>query len=320
MSSAKTERLVNLTMALLASPRYLQKSEIFRKVAGYEGSQETKERMFERDKDDLRAMGIEIEVASHDPLFEDEPGYRIKPDKFQLPVDAFDTEELSIISTALGLWSESEFSAVTSSALRRIVGQSQKSTPINFTAADLALTAEGLVDLSRALAWRSTVTFSYHKPNHDIAETRRVNPLGLSGWHGAWYLVGEDLDRKDIRVFKLSRISSKIDISAKRGSYEIPADFDVRDYLVMYNKNQIEIEAAIRKGSGNNIRNRALSITSMPDDDLASDWDLVRYQAEDLVAAAKEALWFSDVMVVRSPTALRDLVIRGLQEVMRNHG
>lgn len=78
MSSAKTERLVNLTMALLASRRYMQKSEIFRKVAGYTGSQETKERMFERDKDDLRAMGIQIDVASQDPLFEDEPGYRIQ--------------------------------------------------------------------------------------------------------------------------------------------------------------------------------------------------------------------------------------------------
>ena len=84
MSSAKTERLVNLTMALLASRRYLKKSEIFQKVAGYSGSNETKERMFERDKDDLRALGIEIEVASHDPLFEDEPGYRIKPEKFQI--------------------------------------------------------------------------------------------------------------------------------------------------------------------------------------------------------------------------------------------
>jgi len=50
MSSAKTERLVNLTMALLASQRFIKKSEIFRKVAGYSGSQETKERMFERDR------------------------------------------------------------------------------------------------------------------------------------------------------------------------------------------------------------------------------------------------------------------------------
>ena len=73
--SRKTERLVNLTIALLATKRYITKSEIFRTVDGYEGSDESKERMFERDKDDLRNLGIEIEVGTFDPLFEDESGY-----------------------------------------------------------------------------------------------------------------------------------------------------------------------------------------------------------------------------------------------------
>jgi proteasome accessory factor B len=56
--SRKIERLINLTIALLATKRYLTKSEIFNSVEGYEGSPETKERMFERDKDDLRSLGI----------------------------------------------------------------------------------------------------------------------------------------------------------------------------------------------------------------------------------------------------------------------
>jgi hypothetical protein len=81
--SRKTERLVNLTIALLATKRYITKSEIFRTVDGYEGSDESKERMFERDKDDLRNLGIEIEVGTFDPLFEDESGYRIKPENYQ---------------------------------------------------------------------------------------------------------------------------------------------------------------------------------------------------------------------------------------------
>ena len=104
MSSEKTERLVNLTMALLASRRYMTKSEIFRRVEGYAGSQETKERMFERDKDELRSMGIEIDVGGLDPLFEDEAGYRIRPEKFQFPATQFSSRELGLISTALSLW------------------------------------------------------------------------------------------------------------------------------------------------------------------------------------------------------------------------
>ena len=58
MSDQKTERLINLTLALLSSKRYLTKSEIFKNVAGYSGSAETMERMFERDKDDLRNLNI----------------------------------------------------------------------------------------------------------------------------------------------------------------------------------------------------------------------------------------------------------------------
>ena len=307
-------------MALLATPRYLQKSEIFRKVAGYNGSQETKERMFERDKDDLRSMGIDIEVASHDPLFEDEPGYRIKPEKFQFPIDAFDTEELSILGTALGMWSESEFSNVMSSALRRLGGESKSATSAALVEQETPLSAHGLVELSRALATRSEVTFDYLKPNDNVAQTRRVNPLGLSGWHGDWYFVGEDLDRKDIRVFKLNRIVSRVEISSKRATYEIPQDFDVRDYLVMYSKSQIEIEAWVKKGSANQVRNRASSLVSIKDEKWGADWDLIHYQSESLESALREALWLSDVLIIRTPNNLRDLVIAGLQRTMVNHG
>ena len=320
MSSAKTERLVNLTMALLASPRYLQKSEIFRKVAGYTGSQETKERMFERDKDDLRSMGIEIEVASHDPLFEDEPGYRIKREKFQLPIDTFDADDLSILATALGMWSESQFNSVSTGVLRRIGGRTKSLSNTEQPFSDLSLATDGLVELSRALASRSTVTFEYLKADETLAQTRRVNPLGISGWHGAWYLVGEDLDRNDIRVFKLSRVISKIEVGAKRASYEIPDDFDVRDYLIMYSKTQIEVEAFIRKGSGHDIRNRAISVLPAANDSMNSDWDLVKYHADSHDSALREALWFADVLVIKTPENLREEVIACLKNAQVKHG
>ena len=83
MSDQKTERLINLTLALLASKRFLTKAEIFSTVAGYSGNTETMERMFERDKDELRNLGIKIEVKGIDPLFEDDQGYLIQEDTFQ---------------------------------------------------------------------------------------------------------------------------------------------------------------------------------------------------------------------------------------------
>ena len=319
MSSAKTERLVNLTMALLASQRFIKKSEIFRKVAGYSGSQETKERMFERDKDDLRALGIEIEVDSHDPLFEDEPGYRIKPERFQFPIDAFTKEELALMSAALGMWTGSSFDAVASGAQRRLSG-SEDSSQAELFVNEIDLSESGLVDLSRALAQRSAVTFAYKKPHHSETETRRVNPLGLSGWQGSWYLVGEDLDRSDIRVFKLSRITSAIEISSKRNSYEVPDDFDIQEYLVMHSKQLVEVRAAVRKGSANIVRRRASSIQSHPSDSYSTEWDLVSYSSETFEEAKREALWFSDVLVVLQPADLRAAVLEELQDAKVRHG
>ncbi len=60
----------------------------------------------------------------------------------------------------------------------------------------------------KALANRSEIAFSYRKAGAAKSDNRRVNPLGLSAWKGEWYLVGEDLDRSDIRTFNLSRIIS----------------------------------------------------------------------------------------------------------------
>jgi proteasome accessory factor B len=98
--SRKSERLVNLTIALLATKRYLTKAEIFKNVAGYSGDAEAKDRMFERDKDDLRLLGIKIELGTFDPLFEDEAGYRIKPESYALQLKSLDPLSIALLSQA----------------------------------------------------------------------------------------------------------------------------------------------------------------------------------------------------------------------------
>ena len=67
----KTERLLNLVIALLGTKSFMKKSEILKEIPGYTGSIEARERMFERDKEDLRRVGIAIQVSSLDPLFDD---------------------------------------------------------------------------------------------------------------------------------------------------------------------------------------------------------------------------------------------------------
>jgi proteasome accessory factor B len=321
MSSAKTERLVNLTMALLATQRYMQKSEIFRKVAGYSGSSETKERMFERDKDDLRNLGIEIEVASHDPLFEDEPGYRIRPDSYRMPLNTFSTEEVSIITTALGLWLDSGFENVANTAARRFrsLGEAELPFPVSPLKSS-ELTEEGLLEVTRALAQKSQISFDYRKPDTALAERRNVNPFGLSAWKGSWYLVGEDLDRDDIRVFKLDRITSTIEVSKKSGAFEIPSDFKVRDYLIMYSDSSIVVSALMRKDKAHSLRSRVVKVEALTDPEWAEDWEQVSYECDEFNDALQEALWYSDSLIIQSPSELREKIIESLERVAKSHG
>ena len=79
MVAAKTERLLNLVICLLYTRRPLTRAQIRTSVAAYAAttSDEAFERMFERDKEELRELGIPLVTEQIDTLFEDEPGYRI---------------------------------------------------------------------------------------------------------------------------------------------------------------------------------------------------------------------------------------------------
>lgn len=315
MSSAKTERLVNLTMALLGSKRYMTKSEIFRRVAGYSGSNETKERMFERDKDDLRGLGIEIEVASHDPLFEDEVGYRIRAEVFQI-VESFDSEELGLVSLALNLIRDSELSTDINSLNRRINSLTVSPTrPDEFRIPQQNILEQGLPELLEALSARRTIAFDYRKDGSTESETRKVNPLGLSAWRGNWYLVGEDLNREDVRVFKLSRIASGLEIQSDPGAYAIPDDFDVKDYLVMLQPGEYLATIQVRRSAGLNLRNVALEVKEIDE-----EWEEIRVGFRDFDDALRETLWLGPDAIVLQPADLRAAAISGLEKLVSNHG
>lgn len=293
----------------------MPKSEIFRRVEGYNGSQETKERMFERDKDELRSLGIEIEVANQDPLFEDEPGYRIRPETYQLPQN-FTSEELGILTTAISLLADSELSSTTNSIMRRL-----NSLPIapssleEFQIQERELLESGLADLTSAMSKRATVRFKYRKLNAAEDSLRSVNVMGLSAWRGDWYVVGEDLDRDDIRAFKLSRFTSKVDVVSAGNSYEIPRDFNVSDYLVMFQSEDFETRIHLRKGAGLPLRARAKNITNFDE-----EWDEVTVGFYNDQVALREILWLGSDGIVISPESLRKRVIESLTEIASING
>jgi predicted DNA-binding transcriptional regulator YafY len=88
----------------------------------------------------------------------------------------------------------------------------------------------------------------------------------------------------------------------------------------MYSRELIEITALIKKGSGHEIRNRAISVKDPENRSLVPQWDLVCYQSESEESALREALWLSDVLVVQKPESLRARVLTALEKVVEHHG
>jgi predicted DNA-binding transcriptional regulator YafY len=233
-----------------------------------------------------------------------------------MPIKSFTPTEIGILSTALGLWLDSSLEDIALGAVRRVNSNALLDPALEINSLrTLNFSAEGLLDATTALANRSEIAFSYRKAGAARSDNRRVNPLGLSAWKGEWYLVGEDLDRSDIRTFNFSRITSKMDISKKRDMYEIPADFNIKDYLIMHNAEGIEVKAKVKKFQAEALRAKALEIKNLDE-----VWDEISYQSESNAAALQEALWYCDSLIIEQPLELRSLVVESLENVAKSHG
>lgn len=315
--SRKTERLVNLTIALLATKRYLTKSEIFRTVDGYEGTPESKERMFERDKDDLRNLGIAIEVGTFDPLFEDESGYRIKPENYQFQLGELDSKDIALLSLAAEAW---RGAALDTSALSALV---------KLHAIGIETDAESLPDLAPAVlskdanlagaisAINSRIVISFSYLSESLQEESRVlEPYAVASRYGHWYLFGMDLDRKDLRSFRLDRISGAISTKGRAGGYEIPANFTVEGHLLETRTKQ-SAEIYLRSGRALGLRNRSEEIQ---DKDSANGWQRFAITYQDQERLIEEILWYADDVVVIAPEVIRSSVIDRLQSGVKRYG
>jgi proteasome accessory factor B len=311
VSNLKTERLINLTLALLASSRYLKKNEIFSKVAGYSGSADAMERMFERDKDDLRNLGIIIEVASHDPLFEDETGYRIHRESFQLPADHFTHEEIAFLSTALSLWLNSSLSDSATAAARKIssIAADQPDLPPSINISS-EMDDQKLALIVDALSKRARILFQYQGSLETGFKQRLVHPMGITSWKGSWYLIGEDSEKNEMRVFKLSRMERDSLVLEGSNLFTIPESFEVSDYLSVLRTETFIVSALLKKGELPLLRNRALTIESYD-----TDWDRVALEFDSQSNALTEFLFHCECLIALEPESLRSDVLAALEKV-----
>ena len=309
--SRKSERLVNLTIALLATKRYLTKSEIFRTVEGYEGSPEAMERMFERDKDDLRSLGITIELGTFDPIFEDEAGYRITPSSYQLNLGELDGTDIALLSLAATAWSGAALERESTSALIKLssMGIDSDSEALSLLTPQVSGTDQNFVRVTDAIVRRSEIEFEYLSA--DLSkQVRTIAPYSMRGESGSWYLVGLDRAKDSVRTFRLDRIVSEVIVSKKSNTFDIP------DQL----SDGIQDEAQefallrIRKNRGHQLRSLATVVET------GEEWDEIRLPIVDSSWLLRSILWHRDDVVAVEPAALRDQVVESLKELRALHG
>ena len=312
--SRKIELLINLTIALLATKRYLTKSEIFNSVDGYEGTPETKERMFERDKDDLRSLGIEIEVGSFDPLFNDEAGYKIKQEKYQFELGDISSTDVSLLSLAAEAWQAASFGDVAQKALLKLrsIGIASDEISIPGSVHKLNDGGQDLSLITKAIAQNQILNFAYLDSSMQ-SFARRVVPIALSTRSGYWYLSGVDQEIQEIRTFRIDRIQGEVSASQGPRDFETPVGFDASKALSHSPTNDFAV-IDVRVGKATSLRALAISTKSL------GEWDQIRVPIFNLDSMASLVLWHGQDALVQEPDNLKELVIQHLEALVHNHG
>ena len=239
MGISKVERLMNLVIALLSTRGFLTAEHIRKNVSGYADSpsDEAFSRMFERDKNELRDLGIPLETGKASS-FGTMEGYRINREAYALPPVELSPEEAAAVAVATQLWESPELANATQSALLKLraggVDVDAPDAGVAITAASLPGirgSEEVLGVLLAAIDAGQAVTFPHRRSRSEPYTDRTVEPWGVVTYRGRWYLIGHDRDRDDTRTFRLSRIGSEVSALGPHGAVSAPADANLRDLV-----------------------------------------------------------------------------------------
>ena len=190
MSRRKTERLLGLVVCLLSSPRYLTAVQIRAAVPGYPESFEAFKRMFERDKEELRELGIPLETGFNSPG-DDEAGYRIPRQAYVLPEIRLEPDEAAVLSLAARVWRQAELAGAAAGALLKLraagVDASGEETAQPGIEPRLLAGEAAFGPLWEAVRDRRPVTFAYRAAGPE--RTPAAPPAAVGGGEPARPLV-----------------------------------------------------------------------------------------------------------------------------------
>jgi len=318
------ERLFSLVLALLASESGLTKPEILSTVQGYRqryqesGITVSLERQFERDKDDIRELGVPLETieSPDDPGNNQNLRYRIPRGDYELPADiSFSPEETTLLNLAAMVWREGSLSGESRRAILKLRSLGVTSDePVLGYAPRLRVREAAFQPLSTALEKHVLVRFGYLKPGESEARTRTVAPIALIQHRGRWLLHAEDRDAAATRNFLLRRIVTPVTATNTRYP-AFPADATERalaELEVIWTARTAVVE--VEPGSDAAVRLYKRRNTTTTGD------GALELHYTDLELFADELAGFGPEVLVVSPPELRAAVISRLERTAADHG
>ena len=275
MSRRKTERLLSLVVCLLSTRRYLTAEQIRQAVAGYPEQPEAFKRMFERDKEELRELGIPLETGSLSPTDGEDIGYRVERQAYELPELRLEPDEAAVLGLAARVWRSAELAGAAAGALLKLraagidTDEPGADTDVRRGIEPRVATTEpAFGPLWQAVRDRRSVTFAYRAAGRSEPQARELEPWGVVNRHGRWYVAGRDRGRDAVRVFRLSRIEGDVRFSGPPGSITVPPDADVREVVRTWDSAPAQEHTAvlrIRPGAGYGLR-RYATVPGQPDE------------------------------------------------------
>lgn len=317
----RTERLLNLVLCLLGAARPVSRAQVAASVPGYgeTASDAAFERMFERDKDELRGMGIPVETvidAGGEVL-----GYRIPTDEYALPPISVDAEEAAILALAASVWDEAVLRDGARTGLRKLEAVAE-TAPHPQIGSPRVLVRHGAADAADAailpaltgLRRSRRVAFAY-RDAQGRRSVRGVDPWAVVARDGRWYVVGHDHEREAVRAFRVDRIEGSVTVTDEAVQVTAPADLDVAA-LVRADHAGPGARATVQARAGAGASLRAAAVDGPPPAGEAT-FEVEFSTTDRLVAAACAA---APGAVIVAPVDVRRAVAERLAAIVWRHG
>ena len=221
---------MNLVLCLLSTRQFLSAEKIRATVAGYADvpTDEAFFRMFERDKTELRELGVPLETGRNSG-FDTADGYRIARHDYELGEIDLEPDEAAAVALAARLWDTPGLAGAAHGAVLKLraagVEVEETGGPVQ---ARVRAVEPAFGPLLAAVQAGQVVTFPHRRggPTGEVSQ-RTVEPWGVVSARGRWYLVGHDRDRADVRSFRLSRIAGPVTTLGPPGAVEVPPGVDL---------------------------------------------------------------------------------------------